>query len=119
MAKRADWSRPLPRPLVIPKVMALKTLADVRTLLRHLPDDRCTQLTWRHVADQLAQAARGEVEPKHVSIALRMVLSMEGVECRPKPRVLGAGRTADNTAPDADCYCCSLKTSDRLPGRDS
>jgi hypothetical protein len=81
--KRANWSRPLPRPLVIPKVMTLKTLADVRTLLRHLPDDRCTQLTWRHVADQLVQAARGSADTADVSIALRMVMSMEGVECRP------------------------------------
>ena len=35
--KRADWSRPLPRRLVIPTVMTLKTLADVRELMRHLP----------------------------------------------------------------------------------
>ena len=40
MAKRADWSRPLPRPLVIPEVMTLVTLADVRELMRHLPEDR-------------------------------------------------------------------------------
>jgi len=32
---RADWSRPLPRPVVIPKVMALTTLPDVRALMRH------------------------------------------------------------------------------------
>lgn len=32
----------------------------------------------------LAGAARGEDEPADVTIALRMALSMEGVECRPK-----------------------------------
>jgi hypothetical protein len=82
--ERADWSRPLPRPLVIPKVMTLKTLADVRTLMRHLPVDRRGRSTWRHVTDQLAQAASGAVEPEHVAVALRLVLSMEGVECRPR-----------------------------------
>jgi hypothetical protein len=40
-----DWSSPLPRPLVIPNVMTLKTLADVRTLLRPLPEDRRARST--------------------------------------------------------------------------
>ena len=37
---RPNWSRPLPRPLVIPTVMTLCTLADVRELMRHLPTQR-------------------------------------------------------------------------------
>jgi hypothetical protein len=37
---RHDRSKPLPLPLVIPEVMALQTLADVQTLMRHLPEDR-------------------------------------------------------------------------------
>ena len=77
--KRADWSRRLPRPLVIPNVMTLKTLADVRELMRHLPADRRALATWRHVAIQLDQAAAG-VDTADVSIALRMAL--ENVECR-------------------------------------
>jgi hypothetical protein len=36
---RPNWSRPLPRPLTIPTVMDLVTLADVRTLLGHLPKE--------------------------------------------------------------------------------
>jgi hypothetical protein len=83
MAKRADWTRPLPRALVIPTVMTLKTLADVRELLRHLPEDRRARPTWRHVAAELDKAAAG-VDAADVSIALRMVLMMEGVECLPK-----------------------------------
>ena len=39
MTKRSDYSRLLPRPLVIPGVMTLKTLADVRELLRRLPKE--------------------------------------------------------------------------------
>jgi hypothetical protein len=35
MNKRATWSTPLPRPITIPQVMTLKTLADVRKLLRY------------------------------------------------------------------------------------
>jgi hypothetical protein len=35
---RPDWSLPLPRPLTIPTVMKLSTLADVRDLVeKHLP----------------------------------------------------------------------------------
>jgi hypothetical protein len=70
--KRPDWSRPLPRPLIIPGVMTLKTLADVRKLIGHLPKDRRAQSTWQHV------------DTVNVSVPLRMVLAMENVECRPK-----------------------------------
>jgi hypothetical protein len=54
---RPNWSRTLPRPIVIPKVMTLKTLADVRTLLRHLPAEHRERPTWRHVAAELERAA--------------------------------------------------------------
>jgi hypothetical protein len=62
--------------------MTLKTLADVRELIeKHLPADRRERSTWRHVAAQLAEAAAG-VDTADVAIALRLVLSMEGVECQ-------------------------------------
>ena len=38
--QRQNWSRRLPRPLLIPDVMVLATVADVRELMRHLPSDR-------------------------------------------------------------------------------
>jgi hypothetical protein len=83
MAKRTDWSRPLPQPIVIPEVMALQTLADVQKLLRHLPDDRRERLTWRYVAAKLDEAAI-EGDANDVSIALRMMLMLEGIEWQPK-----------------------------------
>jgi hypothetical protein len=78
---RLDWSCALPRPLVIPKVMTLKTLADVRELMRHIPADRRERSTWRHVDAELGKAAAG-ADPADVAIALRMVLMLESVECR-------------------------------------
>jgi hypothetical protein len=80
----ADWSRALPRPLIIPGVMTLATLADVRFLIRkHLPAHFRDKATWRHVAAELDKAAAGG-DAADVSVALRIGLSIEGVECRPK-----------------------------------
>jgi len=76
-----NWSRPLPEPLVIPKVMTLRTLADVRELMRHLPEDRRARSTWRRVAADIeAAASGGDIEG--AAIGLRMVLMLERVECR-------------------------------------
>ena len=55
----------------------------VEALLRHLPDDRRTRPTWRHVARQLDQAAPG-ADTADVSIALWLVLTLEDLECRPR-----------------------------------
>ena len=78
-----NWSRPLPLPLVIPHVMRLITLADVRELIeRHLPAHFRDKATWRVVAKDLKAAAQ-DVDTAEVSIALRMALSLEGVECQP------------------------------------
>jgi hypothetical protein len=81
---RPDWSRPLPQVLVIPTVMKLATLDDVRALLDHLPTQHRAKDTWRHVAACLDKAARGAIDPIDVAVPLRLVLGMEGVACRPK-----------------------------------
>jgi hypothetical protein len=83
MASSKNWSRPLPRQLVIPTVMTLKTLADVRTLIGHVPKERRKLETWQYVEDTLDKAARG-APVVDVAVALRMVLMLEGVECRAK-----------------------------------
>ncbi len=80
---RPNWSRLLPQPLLIPDVMILATLADVRVLMQHLPADRRERSTWRRVAADIeAAAAGGDIEG--AAIGLRMVLMLEGVECRPQ-----------------------------------
>jgi hypothetical protein len=57
--------------------MTLKTLADVRELIaRHLPAERREQHIWRHVADQLAAAARGG-SIENVVVSLRLALQLE------------------------------------------
>ena len=79
-----NWSRSLPRPLVIPSIMKLATLGDVRALIeKHLPANYRAKPTWRYVAAQLVEVARGS-DTADVAVPLRMVLSFEGVECRPE-----------------------------------
>jgi hypothetical protein len=75
----AEWSRSLPYAIVIPDVMTLATLTDVRELMRHLPAQHRGRSTWRYVAAELAKAAAGS-DIADVLIALRLVLSIEGVE---------------------------------------
>jgi hypothetical protein len=80
---RPNWSRALPQPFLIPDVIVLATLADVRELMRHLPEDRRSRPMWRRVeADIEAAAAGGDVEG--AVIGLRMVLFLERVECQPQ-----------------------------------
>ena len=77
-----NWSRRLPRPLTIPTVMNLTTLADVRDLVeKHLPASYRHKATWRHVSTQLAEAAQGEKDLLEICVSLRLVLALEGVEC--------------------------------------
>ena len=78
---RPDWSRRLPRTLTIPTVMKVVTLADARALMSHLPDAHAQRPMWKHVASELAKAAAGG-DPLEASIALRLALMIEGIECR-------------------------------------
>ena len=80
---RPNWSRPLPRPLTIPTVMDLVTLADVQTLLGHLPKETRAKSTWHHVEAELKKAAAGG-DAAELWAALQMVLMLEGVEYRLK-----------------------------------
>ena len=78
-----NWSRPLPRPIVIPDVMELATLSDVRILVeKHLPKEYRTKFTWRQFAGLLKRAAEGQQDVAEVSTALRIVLQIEGIRCQ-------------------------------------
>ena len=83
MTPRPNWSRPLPRPLTIPTVMDLVTLADVRALLGHLPKETRAKSTWLHVEAELKKAVAGDGTTE-LWAALQMVLMLEGVEYRLK-----------------------------------
>jgi hypothetical protein len=83
MQLQPDWSRPLPLRIVIPTVATLTTLADVRALIEHLPEDHRADPTWCHVAAQLEQAAIG-VDLVDLGIALRLALMMEGLQHQAK-----------------------------------
>ena len=83
MPNRHDWSRPLPQPIVIPDLMTLRTLADVRAPLSHLPKEYRAKATWRHVAKTLDEAAGGGIQPREIAVALKLVLSLEGIITRP------------------------------------
>jgi hypothetical protein len=81
---RPNWSGPLPRPLNIPTVMTLTTLADVRTLVeKHLPAGHWQLDTWHHVSAQLHEAALGG-SVDDAPAALQLVLALERVPCLPQ-----------------------------------
>ena len=79
MIRRAkDWSRTLPRPIIIPDLITLKTLADVRKLLGHIPKERRQLSTWQHVEKTLQACAAGD-DPANISVALQLVFRLERV----------------------------------------
>ena len=65
-----NWSRPLPRPIIIPDVMELSTLADVRILVeKHLPKEYRSKFTWRQLAGLVRRTAEGQQDVAEVSTA--------------------------------------------------
>jgi hypothetical protein len=63
--------------------MDLVTLADVRTLIGHLPREARAKSTWQHVEAELKKAAASGVTAQ-VWVALQMVLMLEKVDYRLK-----------------------------------
>jgi hypothetical protein len=81
--KRPDWSRRLPQPLIIPTIMTLETLADLRKLIMHLPESFRAKSTWHYVARQLLEVADG-ADPAELTLPVRIVLALEGIPCQAK-----------------------------------
>ena len=62
----------------------LRTLADVPALIEwHLPQHFGAMAAWPYIAARLEAAAHGG-DTMDVAVPLRLVLSMEGVECHPE-----------------------------------
>ena len=84
---RPNWSRALPRPLVIlddgKEFLRLTTLTDLRDFIKRLPKDRQHFDTWQVVKQRLDAAALGD-SIDDLLISLQMVLSLEGVEYQMK-----------------------------------
>jgi hypothetical protein len=84
-----DWSRPLPAALQIlderdKPILTLATVGDVRDLIvKRLPEESRQKSTWQYVAGVALDAANG-ADGADLSVALRMVLSLEGIGCRTK-----------------------------------
>jgi hypothetical protein len=88
LRKHSDWSRPLPAPLQIldgdKPILTLATVGDARELIvKRLPEESREKSTWQYVAGLALDAANGG-DGADLSIALRMVLSLEGIACQPK-----------------------------------
>jgi len=78
-----NWSRPLPRPIIIPEVMKLATLDDVRVLMqKHVPVEYRSKFAWRQLAAMLRRAADGKADCAELATALQLVLKLEGVPCQ-------------------------------------
>ena len=64
-----NWRRPLPQPIVMPKIMTLSALEDVRALVhRHLPAEYRDKQTWQRVASITTAAARGQLPAEEVAV---------------------------------------------------
>ena len=78
-----NWSQPSPRQIIIPEVMELATLDDVRVLMqKHLPAEYRAKFAWRQLAAMLRRTAQGKTDCAELATALQLVLKLEGVMCR-------------------------------------
>jgi hypothetical protein len=89
---RPDWSRPLPRQIVILDGYGSCHAGRCARAAWASAEKSREKSTWQHVEAELNKAAAG-ADPADVSVALRLVLSLEGVTLR------GRGHDRDNSQP--------------------
>jgi hypothetical protein len=87
LSRRPNWSQPLLATLQIldrdKPILTLATAGDVRDLIvKRRPEESRQKSTWQYVAGLALDAANG-ADGADLSVALRMVLSLEGIQCRP------------------------------------
>jgi hypothetical protein len=84
VSKRSSaWSLPLTRPLGLPDGTRFDALSDVRDFsLKRLPDERKTWRTWQQVQSELLAASKSG-DATDVTVALELVLMLEGALARP------------------------------------
>jgi len=77
---RPNWSRLLPKLLIVSGVLRVATLNDVRVMIeRHLPVPSRAGEMWGYVSNELREAALGGDTAEFFSV-LEMALSIEGLE---------------------------------------
>jgi hypothetical protein len=74
---------PLPRPLLIPDVTTVRTLADVRMLIEHHLPKACEERPHRRAVARDLEAAAAGGDPDDVATALMLAFAVEGIACRP------------------------------------
>jgi hypothetical protein len=55
---KPDWSRPLAKPIDVGQRRKLRTLADVRSYLLKIPEERQTNVSWQNITRQIMAAAQ-------------------------------------------------------------
>ena len=72
---KADWSRPLAKPIDVGGRRKLRTLADVRAHLLKIPEERQTNVGWQSITRQIMDAAEsGETIDLTVPFALARMM---------------------------------------------
>ena len=72
---KPDWSRPLSKPIDVGERRKLRTLADVRSYLLKIPEERQTNANWQSITRQIMDAAQsGETIDLTVPFALARMM---------------------------------------------